>query len=152
LRSDAHPNHQPGVAMSLTSRFRKWFSPRLTTIQNTRTTVARRRPVRLALELLEDRLAPATLSDIGTSTLSIALVAGEQLGIMSNGTTYTFTTNQSFSATSTTDPGGSVANQASYFNGFTTASLTLTAAGLAHYTDISITDPGSGASTTVSFN
>ena len=99
--------------------------------------------LRLRLERLEDRLAPAVVSDGGTTTLSLALDANEQLAIVSQGTSYTFTSsNSTFTTISATDP----ANQATAFSGFTTNTLTLTAAGIAQYSTINVTDAAAGAS------
>ncbi len=104
------------------------------------------RRIRPALEKLEDRLAPATLSDGGASTLSIALAANENIAIVSNGTTYTFSSNLNFT-------NGGVANTGD-FSGFASKSLTLNASGIARYTTaISITDTsGASANDTATFN
>src|SRR5262245_39225740 len=100
---------------------------------------------RLRLEILEDRLAPAAVSDAGTSVLSFALAAGENLAIVSNGTSCTFSSNQSFVPTSPSNPSA----QAVDFAGFGTKSLTLTAAGLALYSGgIAVFDTGVNASVT----
>ncbi len=100
-----------------------------------------RRWAELCLERLEDRLTPATVTDGGTSTLSIVLGTNESLAIMSNGSTYTFTSNQSIT-------NGGVANP-SDFSGFGSPSLMLLASGIARYTTaISITDSGPGDTVT----
>ncbi len=97
------------------------------------------------LEQLEDRLAPAVISDGGTTALSIALQPQENLAIVSNGNSYTFTSDHTFAAVSGTDP----LSQAANFTGFGTKSLTITASGLGQYTGgINITDSGAGASVT----
>src|SRR4051812_31692625 len=80
---------------------------------------------RLRVEYLEDRLAPATLLDAGGTTLTLNLAANENLSIVSNGTSYVFGTNQTFTATSGTDP----ANQGTAFTGFGSNALTLTSTG-----------------------
>src|SRR4051794_33768624 len=116
---------------------RSWIR-QLFTRPVTRTIRRAPRRIRPGLEALEDRLAPATLSDGGTSVLSIALGPNEHLAIVSNGTTYTFTSDQTFLATSSTNP----ATQATAFSAFGSGTLTLNAPGLAQYTDISISDSG----------
>ncbi len=130
---------------------RRFFAPLSTVFPSSHkskwTRHARRSTVRLRLESLEDRLAPATLSDGGTAALSIAIGANENLAIVSNGSSYTFTSNQAFTSTSAADP----ANQAAAFAGFGGQSLTLTSTGLAQYaTGINIVDTGANA--TVTFN
>ncbi len=103
--------------------------------------------IRPRLEELEDRLAPATISDSGTAALSIDLGINENLAIVSNGTSYTFSSNQNFTANSGTDP----ANQGSAFSGLGSTSLQLTNTGVAQYgTAINIMDAGAGD--TVTFN
>jgi hypothetical protein len=80
---------------------------------------------------------------MGTTTLLFSLEANEQLGIVSNGTSYTFTSSSSmFTPAGATDP----ANQATAFSGFLTNTLTLTAAGLAQYGTVAVTDTAAGAS------
>src|SRR5262245_43856394 len=66
----------------------------------------KRRPtnVRFWLETLEDRFAPAALSDGGTTVLSISLGASENLALFSSGTSYTFSSNQAFTAAKAADP------------------------------------------------
>jgi len=105
----------------------------------------RRRDAVLGVEWLEDRMMLATLSDAGTSTLSIALAPSENLAIVSNGSTYTFSSNLNF-----TNSG--VANTAD-FSSFGTTSLTLQSSGITRYTTaISITDTsGASANDTVTF-
>src|SRR4029077_2084494 len=74
--------------------------------------------------------------------LSIALGASENIGIVSNGSSYTF--NGWFAAASNMDP----ANQSTLFSGLGAGPLTLTSAGIAHYSTIRITDQGPNASVT----
>ena len=95
----------------------------------------------------------ATLSDMGTSTLSIALAASENLAIVSNGTTYTFSSNMNFTNGPANNGVNGVAN-AGDFSGFGSNSLTLNASGIALYTTaISITDTsGASANDTVTFS
>src|SRR5947209_2451966 len=103
--------------------------------------------VRPWLESLEDRLAPATVSDGGTAQLSIVLGANENLVIASAGTSYFIASNQVFSATSGADP----VNQGTAFSGLGTKALTLISAGLAQYaTGINMSDAGGSASVTFS--
>jgi hypothetical protein len=128
-------------SVRLKKLFRSWYGPRKL--------VGAQRPrhsSRFWLELLEDRLAPATLSDGGTAVLSIVLGAGEQLAITSSGTSYTFASNQAINAASAADP----ANQAATFFGLGSDNLLMTSSGLSHYSKISITD--SGPSAAVAFN
>jgi hypothetical protein len=73
-------------------------------------------------ELLEARRLLAVLSDSGTSTLSIALAASENLAIVSNGTSYTLSSNQNFT-------NGGVSNTGD-FSGFGTTSFTLQSSGI----------------------
>src|SRR5690242_12869331 len=63
-----------------------------------------------SLEQLEDRLTPAVLSDSG-GILAIALGANENLGIVANASTYTFSSNQTFT-------NGGVSNPAVDFSAF----------------------------------
>src|SRR5262249_23685510 len=89
----------------------------------------RREPprARLRIEGLEDRTVPANLTDGGTATLTIHLdSATEALGVVSNTTTYTFTTNSAF-----TD--GGVADPTNDFDAFGLATITLKAPGLGRY-------------------
>ena len=73
--------------------------------------------------------------------MTLTLAANEQLGIVANATTYTFTSsNSTFTTTSATDP----ANQATAFSAFGAASLTLNTP--AQYSTINITDSAAGAS------
>src|SRR5436305_1879623 len=69
--------------------------------------------VHLCFEMLEVRFAPATLSEVSPNTLSIGLADNESLAIVSIGNGYTFTSNQSFDATSPTNP----TNQATAISG-----------------------------------
>lgn len=62
--------------------------------------------------------APAAFTDSG-STLMINLGTGEQLTVVSNGTTYTFQTNQIFSD-------GGVADPTNDFSAFGGSTITLT--------------------------
>jgi hypothetical protein len=95
------------------------------------------------LEHLENRLAPATVSDGGTATLTVVLGNNENLAIVSNGSTYTFSSDQKLT-------NGGVASNGD-FSGFDSRSLTLKASAIARYTTaISIMD--SGAGDTVTFN
>lgn len=107
----------------------------------------RRRPEHLRpwLEILEERYAPATISDGGTTALSIVLGTSENLFIESDGASYKFGSNQHFTALSGTDP----ANQSASFSGFGTTTLTMAASAITQYgTGINITDAGAGASVT----
>jgi hypothetical protein len=57
---------------------------------------------RLALEMLEDRLAPAVFSDVSGISITMTLAAGETVQVASIGpNTYSLATNQSFSGTLT---------------------------------------------------
>ena len=100
----------------------------------------------IRVEHLEDRLAPATVSDGGTASLSIVLGTNENLAIIANHSSYSFSSNQSFTIASDADP----ANQGTAFSGFNSTHLTLTATGIAQYGTITISDAGSGD--TVTFN
>jgi hypothetical protein len=64
-------------------------------------------PARLALERLEDRLAPATLSEIegGTRLLITLDNTGEGVSVVSHGTAYTFATTHTFLDGGVTNPG-----------------------------------------------
>src|SRR5262249_47772582 len=115
---------------------RTWFAPRTPRRLKGRTT-----DIRFVLETLEDRLAPAALSDGGTAVLSLSLGASENIAIISSGTSYTFSSNQTFTATTATDP----ANQGAAVLGVGSTALTLTGAALA-YSKINITDAGANAS------
>jgi hypothetical protein len=127
---------------SVKKLIRSWVDP-----QKQKTFLCKPAGVHLRLEALEDRLAPATLSDAGTAILAIVLKANENLAIVSNGTSYTFTSNQAFTATSGANP----ANQGTAFGGLGTKTLVLTNTGLLQYgAAIKITD--SGANATVTFN
>ena len=113
--------------------------------RNKQTTIRRQPRARLGFQQsrLEDRLAPAALTDGGTSTLTINLNnANEVLGIVSNGGTYAFTSTNNFT-------NGGVANAAD-FSAFGATNLTLQVSGLATYSAISIVDSATGAS--VNFN
>ncbi len=88
-----------------------------------------------------------TVSDGGSSVLTIVLATNQTLAIVSNGTSYAFTSNQSFTPTSGTNP----VNQSTAFSGFGTTMLSLTSVGLAQYTTaIRVLDNGAGASVTFS--
>ena len=114
---------------------------------STRRPVRRTRPrpaVRPCLVQLEDRTTPAVLTEQTANTLLITLNnANEQLGIVSNGTTYTFTSTNSF-----TESG--LASPATDFSAFGTTTLTETATGLARYTTVDVVDSATG--TSVAFN
>ena len=90
------------------------------------------------------------VSDSGTTTLTIAMGTGDTLAVVSNGTSYTFSsTTADFEPFAlNTDP----ANQATAFSGFGTMSLMLTSTGITQYHagEIRIIDTGSGD--TVTFN
>jgi len=111
--------------------------------QNRRTSHRRSQSRRLAfLEPLEQRQMLATLTNPVATTLDIALAANEDLAIVSNGGTYSFTSDTAFSD-------GGVAST-SDFSSFGTTSLTMNSSGLTRYDTIRITD--AGANTTVAFN
>ena len=112
--------------MSFRKLLRQWFSSARRPLDNKRRSSSARAKGRLQLERLEDRLVPATISDGGTSALSFALAPSENLTIVSNGSTYTFTSNLNFTN------GGVVSG--SDFSGFLTKSLTLNASGVSRYT------------------
>jgi hypothetical protein len=132
--------------MLLRKQFRKWFARGRRPGDNEHHSIAPCAKVRLRMESLEDRLAPATLTDGGTGTLSFALAPNESMAIVSNGSTYTFSSNQSFTNGGVTNTGD--------FSSFGSTSLTLLASGVARYTTaISITDTsGASANDTVTFN
>src|SRR5262245_24827667 len=94
---------------------------------------------RLFAECLEDRRLLAAVSESGT-TLNIALNTSENLGIVSNGSSYNFTSNQSFTN------GGGLSSPGTDFSAFGSSSLVLQSAGLARYSTISITDVGGAGS------
>ncbi len=128
-------------------QIKKWLGERRGVSPPVMLVYRKRGRVRLRLEELEDRLVPATISDGGTAALSIVLGASENLTIVSNGSSYTFTSNQNFTANTGTDPAG----HATAFGGIGTMTLTLTSVGIAQYaTGINITDAGAGD--TVNFN
>ena len=120
---------------------RKLFSRFLS--RRRKSTPQQRKVFRPILETLEDRFAPAVVTDDGT-TLKLALETNEQLSIISNDTTYMFSVNggNTFSDGGITDT--------SDFSAFGGGSLTLQASGLTRYDDIEITDTGTGNS--VRFN
>ncbi|MEK6262351.1 MAG: hypothetical protein AABP62_27450, partial [Planctomycetota bacterium] len=95
------------------------------------------------IERLEDRALLAAVSDGGGTTLTIELAANEDLAVVSNGATYTFSSDMNF-----TD--GGVANAAADFSVFGGTSLTLQASGLTQYSTVSIIDVGTNS--TVTFN
>jgi hypothetical protein len=102
-----------------------------------------RRPQKLTVERLEQRLAPATLTEPNGTTLLITLDnANEALTVVSNGTTYSFGSSNNF-------VDGGVSN-AGDFTGFGTTALALNASGLARYSLIRVEDSAAGAS--VAFN
>ncbi len=98
------------------------------------------------LSLLASECRAAALTDGSSSTLSIALSSSENLSVVANATTYTFSSNQNFT-------NGGVTN-ASDFSAFGTTTLTLQASGIARYsTLIQITDSsGASSNTAVTFN
>ena len=57
--------------MSRSSRVRKWLSPVLTPVQPIRKTGAHRRPAKLSIEPLEDRLAPAVVNYTAATDLLV---------------------------------------------------------------------------------
>ncbi len=107
------------------------------------------RSLSLLLILLAAVMNPcraASLSDTGSSTLTLSLAANETLGIVSNGATYTLTSSQTFSNAGIVNPAD--------FTGFATATLTVNATGITRYaTAIRIIDSnGASAGTSVTFN
>ncbi len=138
--------------MSFRKLLRQWFSSARRPVNNKRRSSTARSKGWLQLERLEDRLVPAMVSDSGTTILTLALDPGENLSIVSNGSTYTFSSNLNFNLDSTR---GGVAN-GSDFSAFGTTSLSLNASGISRYiAEISITDTtstSSSASDTVTFN
>ena len=97
------------------------------------------KPFSLGLESLEDRSVPATFAEAGAA-LNLNLLANERVSIVANASTYTL------SLTGGTWSGTDSAN----VTGNGTAALSVTAAGIAAFTDISLTDAGAG--TAVTFN
>jgi hypothetical protein len=94
-----------------------------------------RRPAGLGLEMLEDRLAPATFSELGNQ-LALNLGLNEQAGIVSGGTSYQLSlAGGTWSGTDSGDVSG---------NG--TSTLTVTSTGLAAFSQIDLTDSAAGAS------
>ncbi len=93
----------------------------------------------LGLEALEDRSVPATFAEAGTA-LNLNLLANERVSIVANASTYTL------SLTGGTWSGTDSAN----VTGNGTATLTVSAAGIAAFTDVAVTDAGAG--TGVTFN
>jgi hypothetical protein len=122
-------------APSLTRRIRAWFTP-------SRNRTIRRQPgsVKLEIQSLEDRLVPASFAEAGT-LLNLDLdVANTSVAIVSAGTSYSLTlTGDTWSGTDSANVTG---------NG--TAVLTVTAAGLAAFNTVNITD--SAAISAVNFN
>src|SRR5262245_17553417 len=104
-----------------------------------RRSAARHRPI--FFESLESRTLLASVSDGGGAALTLALNTNESLAIVASGSTYVFSTNQTFA-------NGGVAAAASDFSAFGGASLTLRAPGLNRYDLISIVDTGTNASVT----
>ncbi len=92
---------------------------------------------KLRFEHLEDRRLLATFLETG-STLMIALATNEQVGIVSHGTSYTF------SLGDTGTWAGADSAKVTSQNG--TPTLSVTPAGLAGFSGISIIDSGAGAS------
>ncbi len=97
---------------------------------------------RLRTESLEARALLATVSDGGGTTLTISLATDEDLAVVSNGTTYSFSSDMNFTK-------GVVANVGD-FSAFGGTSLTLEASGLARYNTVSVVD--SGTNSTVTFS
>src|SRR5262249_18768968 len=90
-----------------------------------------KRRLRPTVELLEDRLPPATFGELG-ATLNLDLnVANEAISIVSGGTSYTLTLNagNTWSGTDSANVTG---------NG--SATLTVTGAGLSAFNAVSLTD------------
>ncbi len=108
--------------------------------------VSAKRHARPGLQQLEDRLAPAVISDGGSAILAISLQQQESLAIVSNGTSYSLTSNQTFNAVNAANP----ANAGASFSGLGSHALTMTGAGLARYSRIDITDAGANDSVTFS--
>jgi hypothetical protein len=95
----------------------------------------------LRLEGLEDRLAPATVSDAGGTTLLITLDnTGEKLTVVSQGSSYRFTSTASFAD-------GGVSNPAD-FSGFGGTTLDLLSSGLARYDTVAVADSAAGTAVT----
>src|SRR5262245_27285474 len=91
-------------------------------------------PPPLRLERLEDPLAPATVTDGGSTTLRIVLdKADDVLAVISNGPTYEFGHNVN------TFVNGGVANPAD-FSAFGATKLRMNASGLARYSTIRVED------------
>ena len=103
----------------------------------------RRTGIALA-EMLEQRALLAAVSDGGGTTLTISLGTGEDFAVVSNGTTYTFSVDTSFT-------NGGVAST-SDFSSFGSTSLTLNASGLTRYSTINIIDSSATSGVTVTFN
>src|SRR5262245_9538489 len=130
--------------MSLTNLVRQLLSPKTSAAaarlrRVRRRSAARHRPI--FFESLESRTLLASVSDGGGTAVTFSLSTNEALAIVSNGTSYTFSTNQTFA-------NGGVAAAASDFSAFGGASLTLRAPGLNRYVLISIVDTGTNASVT----
>jgi hypothetical protein len=101
-----------------------------------------RRTFRLSMTALEDRLAPATFTDNGTTLNLVLNTANVNAAIVSSGTSYTVT------LTGDTWTGTNDAN----VTGNGTATLTVTAAGIAAFTNqISVADAAAGGDS-VTFN
>ena len=114
----------------LSSRFGGWKP----TPRDVRKRHREHRRSRPSVEGLEGRIVLSTVSDGGTSTLTIDLANNETLGIQSEGSTYDFT----LGGSGTFSDGG-VANSGD-FSGFGTSTLVLDSAGIAHYSTINISD------------
>jgi autotransporter-associated beta strand protein len=91
---------------------------------------------RLGLELLEDRRLLAMFLETG-NTLTLELAANEQMGIVSHGESYSFSLGDTGTWTGAASPRVALQNGA--------AALSVTPAGLAAFSRISINDTGPGA-------
>lgn len=95
------------------------------------------------LEWMEERVVLSTLSDGGTSTLTITLADNETFGIQSAGSTYSLT----LSGTGSFVNGG--VTSTSDFSAFGAGNLTINASGVSRYTSINITDAATSPSATL---
>src|SRR5580693_4802418 len=69
----------------------RWFGRRRTPIRGRKETIARSKQARPRLEVLEDRLAPATFSDNGTTLTLLLNTANANVTVVSASTAYTLT-------------------------------------------------------------